>query len=129
MADANGGCLCGGVRYSITGPLNPVLACHCSMCAKTTGNYAAMTACELADLRMRSEDTLRWYASSPSVDRGFCSRCGGNVFWKQKDSTQLYITAGSLDKPTGVRVAEHIFVGSKSDFYDIADGSPQKVEW
>lgn len=99
------------------------------MCAKTTGNYAAMTACELADLRMRSEDTLRWYASSPSVDRGFCSRCGGNVFWKQKESTQLYITAGSLDKPTGVRVAEHIFVGSKSDFYDIADGLPQKVEW
>ena len=42
---------------------------------------------------------------------------------------EIYITAGTLDKPTGVKTAEHIFVASKSDYYDITDGLPQKDEW
>ena len=50
------------------------------------------------------------------------------LFWKQADSSDIYITAGTLDIPTGVRIAEHIFVASKSDFYDITDGLPQKGE-
>ncbi|MBT6202849.1 MAG: hypothetical protein P8Q36_00365 [Alphaproteobacteria bacterium] len=27
-----GGCMCGGVRYSVTGPLREVIACHCREC-------------------------------------------------------------------------------------------------
>ena len=32
-----GSCLCGGVRYEITGPLSGALNCHCSMCRKAQG--------------------------------------------------------------------------------------------
>lgn len=124
-----GGCLCKGVAFEIDGALNPILACHCSQCAKTSGNFAAMTSCAADKLKVLSDETLRWFQSSETVNRGFCSRCGGNVFWKQTGSPDIYITAGTLDKPTGVRVAEHIFVASKSDFYDITDGLPQKTEW
>jgi hypothetical protein len=28
-----------------------------------------------------------------------------------------------------LRLARHIFVGSKSDYYDITDGLPQHAEW
>ncbi|TIL83385.1 MAG: GFA family protein, partial [Mesorhizobium sp.] len=28
-----------------------------------------------------------------------------------------------------LRLGEHIFVGSKSDFYELTDGLPQKHEW
>src|SRR5262245_23873659 len=27
-----GSCLCGAVRFDITGPLRPVIACHCTQC-------------------------------------------------------------------------------------------------
>lgn len=27
-----GGCLCGAIRYEISGPLRPVINCHCRMC-------------------------------------------------------------------------------------------------
>ncbi len=128
-AHVTGSCLCKGVRYEIVGELNPILACHCSQCAKTSGNYAAMTSCAADKLRVLSDETLRWFQSSPSVSRGFCSSCGGNLFWKQDGSNDIYITAGTLDRPTGVKVAEHIFVASKSDFYELADGLPQKDEW
>lgn len=89
-----------------------------------------MAACKTADMDLIASDTLTWFRSSSSVQRGFCSRCGGNLFWKADDpGTEIYVTAGTLDKPTNLRLAEHIYVGSKSDFYDIADGLPQKQEW
>jgi hypothetical protein len=126
---ATGSCLCNGVRFEIDGALTDILACHCSQCAKTSGNFAAMTSCAADDLRLLIAETLRWYRSSATVSRGFCSRCGGNLFWKTDGADQVYITAGTLDKPTGLKVAEHIFVASKSDYYAITDGLPQKDEW
>ena len=66
--------------------------------------------------------------SSQSVQRGFCSRCGGNLFWKPAPGVETYVTVGTLDRPTGLRLGEHIYVGSKSDFYELTDGLPQKDE-
>ena len=129
MAMRQGGCLCGGVRYSIAGEMTPALACHCSQCARTSGNFAAMTSCRHEDLVLTADDTLGWFASSPGTERGFCTRCGGNLFWKRAGDAEVFVTAGTLDRPTGVRLAEHIFVASKSDYYEITDGLPQKPEW
>lgn len=126
---ATGSCLCKGVVFEITGTLSPVLACHCSQCAKTSGNFAAMTCCAHDNLKIISDETLRWFRSSETVERGFCTRCGGNLFWKQTGSGDVYITAGTLDQPTGLKIAEHIFVASKSDYYDLTDNLPQKDEW
>src|SRR5712691_9456203 len=41
-----GGCLCQGVRYRIGGELAPPVACHCSQCGRTSGNFAVMAKCE-----------------------------------------------------------------------------------
>ena len=32
---------------------------------------------------------------------------------------------GCLDEPTGLELADHIFVSEKGDYYDITDGLPQ----
>lgn len=124
-----GGCLCKGVRYEVRGELAPPIACHCSQCAKTSGNYAAMASCLSKDLHLSSAESLAWFESSEAVARGFCTRCGGNLFWKADPGDEVYVTLGSLDVPTGLRLSEHIFVASKSDFYEITDALPQKDEW
>jgi hypothetical protein len=126
---ATGGCLCGGVRYEVRGALREVLACHCSQCAKTSGNFVAATSCDTPDLAMVRSESLTWYRSSQVAQRGFCRTCGGNLFWKPDHGDYVSITAGSIDPPTGLRIAEHIYVGSKSDFYDITDRLPQKKAW
>lgn len=126
---ASGGCLCGAVRYEIAGDLSRPVACHCSQCARTSGNFAAMAACRSADLTVEDAGALTWFASSDGVRRGFCARCGGNLFWRAEPGEETYVTAGTLDRPTGLRLAEHIYVGSKSDYYELADGLPQKPEW
>ena len=128
---AGGGCLCGGVRYRVGGSLDGVTCCHCSQCAKTTGHYIASANCATADFALEKDETLRWYRSSDEAERGFCSRCGGNLFWRRvggKGNT-MSITAGTLDRPTGLRTKYHIFCGSKSDYYELTDGLKQYEGW
>ena len=126
-----GGCLCGGVRYEAHGRLRDVVACHCSQCRRTTGHFVAATQLPAAQLRLTASATLRWYRSSASAERGFCMRCGGNLFWRETapDSTHISIMAGTLDVPTGLRLTQHIFVADKSDYYEINDGVPQSPQW
>ncbi|MFG1399422.1 GFA family protein [Roseixanthobacter pseudopolyaromaticivorans] len=126
---AAGGCLCGGVRYEIRGDLTQPVACHCAQCARTSGHFAAMTCCKSEDLTLIASETLVWFRSSAAVARGFCARCGGNLFWREDPGTETYVTVGTLDRPTGLKLAGHIYVGSKSDYYELGDGLPQKQEW
>jgi len=128
---ATGGCLCGGVRYEVRGPLRDAIACHCSQCRRTSGNFVTATNVRNEDLRLVAAETLTWYRSSEDAERGFCSRCGGNLFWRHTTpgTERTAIAAGTITPPTGLRIACHIFVGSKSDYYSIGDGAPQHAEW
>jgi hypothetical protein len=126
---AQGGCLCGGVRYQTSAPLRDVIACHCSQCRKTSGHFVAASQVASEDLRLTQSATLRWYRSSESAERGFCVRCGGNLFWRETapGSKHTSIMAGTLDTPTGLRIVQHIYTADKSDYYDIDDGAPQSA--
>ena len=128
---ARGGCLCGGVRYEVSGALRDVVACHCSQCRQTSGHFVAATQVPSVRLRLTESATLRWYRSSAAAERGFCARCGGNLFWRETapGSTTTSIMAGTLETPTGLRLVQHIFAAHKSDYYDIADGAPQSAQW
>ena len=126
-----GRCLCGGVRYEIKGVLREVVACHCTQCRQTSGHYVAATSVLSCDIVLTTSATLTWYRSSESAERGFCSRCGGNLLWRQTgpDVTTTSIMAGTLDTPTGLRIGQHIFVADKSDYYQITDSAPQLPAW
>jgi len=120
-----GSCLCGGVAYEVHGPLSPVDYCHCTQCRKTSGHFVAAASCPPERLTLTADDSLSWYASSASADRGFCRACGSSVFWRPKHGKHLSVMAGTLDAPTGLKSVEHIFVADASDYYTIADGLPQ----
>jgi hypothetical protein len=124
-----GGCLCGGVRYIVNGPLRGVVACHCMQCRRTSGHYAAMTNASSEHLELTTSQTLSWYQSSATAERGFCNTCGSNLFWRQFDSDTTSITAGTLDTPTGIAMQEHIFVADKSDYYVLDDDVPKRPAW
>ncbi|HLJ37513.1 MAG TPA: GFA family protein [Steroidobacteraceae bacterium] len=123
-----GGCLCGAVRYQVTGPLRPVVLCHCSQCRRNTGHFMAATAAQHRDFRLRQEAELRWYLSSESARRGFCGRCGSTLFWQGAKRDYISIAAGTLDGATGLTSACHIFVADKGDYYSIDDGLPQSAD-
>ena len=117
-----GGCLCGQIAYRITGPLRPVIACHCIQCRKTSGHHVAATSVRRDQIEIKGE--VAWYPSSDTARRGFCATCGSNLFWDGAGEN-LSIMAGTLNGPTGLAVKGHIFTADKGDYYDIADGLPQ----
>lgn len=120
-----GGCACGAVRYEVHGSLRPVVACHCETCRRTSGHHVAATQAAWGDLRLTSERGLAWYQSSDAARRGFCRECGGNLFFRLNDGPRVAITAGTLDSPTGLRMASHIFVAEAGDYYTLDPALPQ----
>jgi len=117
----SGGCLCGGVRYRVTGALRGVVNCFCGQCRKTSGHHVAATRAPAAALHLDADATLRWYQSSPAARRGFCTRCGGNLFWQHRERDTISIMAGTLDQPTGLATIDNIYVDDAGDYQIIPD--------
>ena len=42
---------------------------------------------------------------------------------------EVYIATGSLDQPTGLKLAKHIFVDEKADYYEIEDDLPKYARY
>lgn len=120
-----GGCLCGAVRYEVKGPLRDVVNCHCSMCQRQHGNFGPHSKAKKKNITILKDSGLAWYAASEVARRGFCRLCGSGLFWEPFELDATGILAGTIDGPTGLKTIGHIFVGEKSDFYDITDGLPQ----
>lgn len=110
----NGGCLCGLVRYEITG--EPIFAglCHCRDCQRSSGSaFAPYLGIRAADFRLSGE--VRRYAkpndSGGQSQRHFCPNCGSTVFGRGNGWVTVY--AGTLDEPDRFMPREHIFVRSR----------------
>jgi hypothetical protein len=102
-----GGCQCGRVRYTAIVYDDEAYLCHCTMCQKATGGFAAaFKNVRRADVRWEREPDL--YASSPIASRGFCSACGTPLtFQFDEGSENMDLTIGSLDDPSRLRPTSH----------------------
>ena len=126
---ATGGCLCGSVRYELTGDLRGIVNCHCSKCRRFHGNFGAYTSVSIDDLTLVKEEGLKWFNSTtdetPNVHRGFCSQCGSSIFWHPRDQGKIAVAAGSLDEPIQLQTIGHVWVSQISDYYQIQDDLPK----
>lgn len=121
-----GGCLCGKVTFRVTGALPAPVACHCTMCRKTSGHFWASADVKRDALTIKGMDNVRWYQSSQRVRRGFCATCGSALFFDPvNDADRTAVAMGAFDRPTNSKLHMHIFTAHKGDYYDIADGLPQ----
>ncbi len=119
---AQGRCLCGGIRYTVHGPMRDVLDCHCERCRRFSGHHVAATSVALQDLQVHDfEGLLRWFHPVPEAGYGFCSRCGSSLFWRSDDPTRWSVCAGTLEPPTGLRTARALWVSQASDYHPRAD--------
>lgn len=117
----NGSCLCGRVTYRITGPLRTVIACHCNQCRKTSGHFVAASQAAKESIEVSGKEYLTWYRSSETAQRAFCSICGSQMFWEPDGKNVVSIMAGTLDGPTGLTIAQHIYCEAKGDYYELPE--------
>lgn len=129
---AAGSCQCGDVRFAVEWPSKWVAHCHCTMCRRAHG-AAFVTWVGMEEVRARIDDAagrLRWYASSPTAERGFCSRCGSMLFFRgQRWPGELHIVRASFDDPVDRAPQVHVHYDTHVDWAptDPGDGLPRKA--
>ena len=120
-----GNCLCGAVSFEVEGDLAPGDTCHCTQCRRWSGHYWASTNVPRDRLTAHGMDNVTWFQSSEKIRRGSCRICGSALFWDPQYKDWTSIALGAFDTPAGTHLEMHIHVGSKGDYYEIADGLPQ----
>ena len=106
-----GGCLCGTVRYRITGDPVARTLCHCRSCRLASGAPSlAWAVVRVGDLHHDGQRPAE-FESSPGVFRGFCARCGTSLTWRSADKpATIDLTTASLDAPDAFPPTKEIWV-------------------
>ena len=116
-----GSCLCGSVKYKVTGQTERFYHCHCQRCRKVTGTGHASNLAispQTAISWTEGEDKLSRY-KLPDAERFyscFCQNCGSPMPRVVPEINAVIIPAGSLDCSLPVNPQGRIFWESRADW-------------
>ncbi len=131
MATGHGQCLCGAVQFTLDWPSKWVAHCHCSMCRRAHGAaYVTWVGVEARRFTLHDpRGALRWYASSPGAERGFCSMCGSSMLFRsERWPGEMHVVVANLDDGADRAPSAHVFWDTHVDWADVDpnDGLPRK---
>jgi hypothetical protein len=113
MANLNGGCLCGDVRYSASNDPVVTSICHCQQCQKQTGSaFVEVVAINEGDFSVQGKVQNFTYAGDSGGNKHskFCPRCGTVVFVEAECFPgRVLIMGGTLDDPSWLRPTMALF--------------------
>ena len=117
-----GSCTCGALKFEVRGPVVGIGQCHCSKCRKETGTGSSTSI-------PVSGNQFRWVSGQDQIsDYDRCAVCGSLVPYHNPKRDIYSVPAGLLDDYTGIKVMDHIYVGSKASWDVIGDDAPQYDE-
>ena len=124
---AEGGCLCGAVRYRTTGAPEGAGYCHCNSCRRHTGApLVAFAVFAAARVQWLSGERTR-YESSPGKFRSFCGQCGTSIGFETRhkgaDLVELHVS--TLDDPEAFPPNEHTHYKEKIPWLHVLDDLPK----
>jgi hypothetical protein len=95
----SGSCLCGKIRFTVTGPVDDPHICNCSHCAQRSGApFQWWVGFPMAGLEWIGVEPA-WFDTYPGkTARGFCGACGSHIAARDYgDDTIIGILATALD--------------------------------
>ena len=87
-----------------------ICVCSCSMCRKASGAACLPFAAFSRDkITFHDQSTLKTYHSSDIVKRGFCGKCGAQVYMDYGEKHSLWLTLGLIKNLEDVlnKVSDH----------------------
>lgn len=128
MTDAGnrltGGCLCGSVRFEVSGPILSAGYCHCTHCQKRTGTGSSAN-CRVAQADfalLEGAELLSAYQPPTGIPKLFCSRCGSALFSGDPFSDrEVRVRLGAFDTDPGIRPQHRQFVESAAPWEPVPD--------
>ncbi len=134
MADLplTGGCLCGGVRFEVSAPLESAGYCHCNRCQRRTGTAASAQArVARGSFRITAgEELVRSFDPADGFSKHFCSACG-SALWSRSphDPEVISVRLGVFDSDPGIRPEYRQFVAYAAPWEPLPDdGLPRYPE-
>lgn len=128
---AQGHCNCGAVQYEVEERPTDVFVCHCSICRRATGSAGiAVVLVPKSQFRWLAGENViaSWKKPDGDWEMWFCRQCGSPVPG-ENDPSSMFVPAGSVTSGgEGMRVAHHIWVGSKAVWDEIGDLGKQHLE-
>ena len=110
-----GSCLCGRVKYELSGDFQSFFLCYCTRCQKDTGSaHAANLFAKEGSLTwLQGENDIRVYKHENSLHaKSFCQNCGSALPTFADSINSVVVPAGSLDSPLSITPTAKIFVDS-----------------
>ena len=125
-----GGCLCGAVRYRVTGAALRGTICHCGICRRASGAAFLVWAILESNQHAWTKGEPASFQSSPRVLRKFCRACGSPLSFQFDDAVSdriIGVTVGSLDRPEDFPPTRHNWTSSQLPWISLADGLPRNA--
>ena len=127
-----GSCLCGAVKYEISGNLGIFQYCHCSRCRKFTGSaFAANIFVSPTDFRwLQGEDKVGRFEleGAKHFATCFCQCCGSSLPWHTQSGRAVIVPAGTLDADPGLRPQGNTFYVFDAPWYVEPNELPKFAE-
>jgi len=122
---AEGGCLCGAVRYRVKGAPRSSSVCHCRSCRLASGAAAvAWVVFDDSHHELLSGHPAR-HRSSAQVWRSFCPRCGTPLAYRHDDAPHtIELTTATLDHPESSAPACEIWLEQRLSWQPVNPDIP-----
>jgi hypothetical protein len=114
-----GQCLCGAVKFRISGGFESFFLCHCARCRKDSGSaHSANLFSSTADITWLSgEENIKTFRLPGSRHvKSFCTTCGSALPVSQEADGVLVVPAGALDSRIDMRPDAHICFSSRASW-------------
>ena len=72
------------------------------------------------DVSIEGEEHIKIFNSSMWAERGFCSQCGTNLFYRLKGNGQHILAAGLFGDDDGFELDHQVFIDEKPSWYGFA---------
>lgn len=126
----SGACECGATHYRVADAFLYAANCHCSNCRAGTGSafkpFAGIERDRL-EVTAGADQLLVW--GEPDANHTRCGTCGSLLYSVVRNGAYVHVAMGSLVDAPSIRPEEHIFVGSKADWFEITDDLPRFDEY
>lgn len=123
----NGCCLCKAVKFSFKVKNKNFDACHCSMC-RAWGGGPALTVESDGELDFEGKENIAIYESSDWAERGFCKKCGSNLFYRLKNHNFCNFNLGTIEGHEKFKFVRQIYVDVKPENYSFANETEMMTE-
>lgn len=114
------------MRYAIATTPEVFYLCHCRECQRQSSSAFGQSLRVAAQGFSLTGDTaaVTWTSDAGTVRRGtFCPACGTRLFHDRTGAATINVKAGTLDDPSWLEPAGHVWLRSKQAFFEVPPGA------